>query len=44
LRIFEGKADRAVGWAIGSERSVSGEQIVVKAPCGEEYLCPGRNV
>jgi hypothetical protein len=40
LRMFEGKADRAVGWAIGSERS-GGEQIVVKAPCGEEYLCPG---
>jgi hypothetical protein len=33
--MFEGKAERAVGWAIDSERSVGGQQVVVKAPCGE---------
>jgi hypothetical protein len=31
LRMFEGKADRAVGWAIGSERAVGGR----RADCRE---------
>ena len=39
--MFEGKTERAVGWAIDSERSMGGQQVVVKAPCGERLLMSG---